>query len=393
MRSRKNHLIHLCSLLLMLVPWPGVAQTQSDPVAPAAPAAAAQDMSAISPEQLLLQQAFEALGSGKAETAREALTKLLTANPEPWVHVLIAASWSLDGKCNEAFQALDIALTGFEQDPLAAGPMCCDLAAELVSEEKWQALRSDARFNSLLARAKQSTWHPEVLKFDAAVAGEPLRFPRPDVHSPALKELRETYRLDLVIAEAADDLDRVKRICRWVHARTSHDGWSYDYPTGAVALLKAAEKGAQWRCVEFGIVMSECLKAVGIPARKVSARARDVEALLAGAGHVFAEAWLEDRQCWVLVDAQMGLVGLDRDGTPLNSIEFRNALASPDSPLSYPKPLAMCLYYFCFADFPDDRVLMLAPVGAKMPTKFQRKPASPPDIFTHRISEAYAAPR
>lgn len=348
---------------------------------------------AASPELLLVQKGFLALEAKKTAEARQALNELLVANPEPWVHVLIAKSWSLDGKQDEAFQSLQSALEGFEKDPISAGPLCCDLAEELERNDTWESIRSDGRFEKLLARARKATWHPKVLVFDASTGSNPPRFPRPSTDSNRLKVLRESYQLDTVIAEATDDLDRVKRMCRWVHDRTSHDGWSDDYPTDALDLLKAAEKGSQWRCVEFGIVVAECLQSVGIPARRVSAQARDVETMLGGAGHVFSEAWLEDRQCWIFVDAQMDLVGLDRDGSPLNSVQFRNALARADFPIEYPKPLAMCMHYFHFAGFPGERNLMLGPVGSKMPTKFQRQPTRAPDIFTHRIEDAYAAPQ
>jgi hypothetical protein len=35
---------------------------------------------------------------------------------------------------------------------------------------------------------------------------------------------------------------------------------------------------------------------------------------------------------------------------------------------------------------------MLGPVGSAMPTKFQREPTRAPDIFTHRMADAYQAP-
>lgn len=56
--------------------------------------------------------------------------------------------------------------------------------------------------------------------------------------------------------------------------RTQHDGWSTDAPPDALGLLRAAEKGAQWRCVEFGIAVTGSLQAVGIPARTVGGLAR-----------------------------------------------------------------------------------------------------------------------
>jgi hypothetical protein len=117
--------------------------------------------------------------------------------------------------------------------------------------------------------------------------------------------------------------------------------------------------------------------------------------MLGAAGHVFAEAWLDDRQAWVFVDAQEDLVAVDADGAPLHAAAFRNALARPQAPPDYPLSLAMCLHYLVHtAPAADDAPVqtMLAPLGAPMPTKFQRRPMRAPDVFTHRLADFYAPP-
>ena len=218
---------------------------------------------------------------------------------------------------------------------------------------------------------------------------------RPATDSETLRTLRETYKLDAIVAGAADDLDRIRRMCRWVHGRTSHQGWDGDLPSDALGLLQVAEKGGQWRCVEYGIVLAGCLNAVGIPARQLGGQARDVETIAVGAGHVFAEAWIADRQRWMFVDAQMDIVGLDSDGTPMNSVEFRNSLSRPTPPIPYPLGLAFCMNYFVTGFEAADGTytsIMLGPIGSKMPTKFQRVPNPAPDRFTHRLADMYAPP-
>ena len=91
----------------------------------------------------------------------------------------------------------------------------------------------------------------------------------------------------------------------------------------------------------------------------------------------------------------MDIVGVDSDGTPMNSVEFRNSLARPAPPIPYPVGLALCMHYFNVpARAPDgkDIDVMLAPVGSAMPTRFQRMPCDPPGLFTHRLADAYAPP-
>jgi hypothetical protein len=59
---------------------------------------------------------------------------------------------------------------------------------------------------------------------------------------------------------------------------------------------------------------------------------------------------------------------------------------------SYPRTLAFCLHYFNYHGLEGEKRLMLGPVGSAMPTKFQREPTRAPDIFTHRMADAYQAP-
>jgi hypothetical protein len=327
--------------------------------------------------------------------AREAAEQLFAKEPQPWVQVLLAMTWAAEENRDEAFRVLSAAIASIARSPIDAGPMVVDLAESLESGDEWTSLRSDPRFPALLAQAKAATWHPELLAFDAAPATDPVRMKRPATDSETLRTLRETYKLDAIVAGAADDLDRIRRMCRWVHGRTSHQGWDGDLPSDALGLLQVAEKGGQWRCVEYGIVLAGCLNAVGIPARQLGGQARDVETIAVGAGHVFAEAWIADRQRWMFVDAQMDIVGLDSDGTPMNSVEFRNSLSRPTPPIPYPLGLAFCMNYFVTGFEAADGTytsIMLGPIGSKMPTKFQRVPNPAPDRFTHRLADFYAPP-
>ncbi len=327
--------------------------------------------------------------------AREAAEQLFAKEPQPWVQVLLAMTWAAEENRDEAFRVLSAAIASIARSPIDAGPIVVDLAESLESGDEWTSLRSDPRFPALLAQAKAATWHPELLAFDAALATDPVRVKRPATNSETLRTLRETYKLDAIVAGAADDLDRIRRMCRWVHGRTSHQGWDGDLPSDALGLLQVAEKGGQWRCVEYGIVLAGCLNAVGIPARQVGGQARDEETIAVGAGHVFAEAWIADRQRWMFVDAQMDIVGLDSDGTPMNSVEFRNSLSRPTPPIPYPLGLAFCMNYFVAGFEAADGTrtsIMLGPIGSKMPTKFQRVLSRAPDRFTHRLADMYAPP-
>jgi hypothetical protein len=393
MRSMVRHAAHALVLALcFLATIPGCASTRGQEHAPD-PA-----MEVVQVLNELVVSYETAMAEGQPAKAREAAEQLLAREPAPWAQFMLAAAWAAEGNRDEAFRVLSVAIESFGRDPVGAGPVAIDYATSLGSADNssWESLRSDPRFAALVARAKAVAWQPEPLAFDAGPAEQPVRMKRPAVESEPLRTLREAYKLDAVVAGATDDIDRVRRMCHWVHERTSHQGWNGELPSDALGLLRLAEKGGQWRCVEFGIVMAECLNAVGIPARTVGAKVRNVETELFGAGHVFAEAWLDDRQRWVFVDAQMDIVGVGSDGTPMNSVEFRDSLSQPNPPIAYHPALALCLYYFDsnFDAANGKRTsIVLGPVGSKVPTKFQRVHPSPaPDRFTHRLADFYAPP-
>lgn len=192
---------------------------------------------------------MNALKAGRSEEARKSLTELLAANPEPWVHVFIAEAWCSEGNRDKAFAELDVAVSAFEKDPGSAGPMGCMLDMVLVEDDSWQPIRADPRFAPMLARAKKAAWHPQVLEFDESAGSQAPATLRPSIDAPESRELRRAYPLESVVAGATSDVERVRRMCRWVHERTSHDGWNDDLPKDVLGLLRAAEKGAQWRCV------------------------------------------------------------------------------------------------------------------------------------------------
>ena len=234
-----------------------------------------------------------------------------------------------------------------------------------------------------------------------------------------LRALRQGYRLDSVTAAAPTDLERVLAVLAWTHRQWDHDGYNAPPASDALTILEGAADGASYRCVEYGIVSSEALQAVGIPARVIGLKIARVQTRWLGAGHVAAEAYLRDVGKWVFLDGQFGVVPT-LDGIPLNAVEFGEALRtrrddvallSADGPVTgkpraqYLRFVDAYLYYLDvrFDNRPaasrDERLrvdgkssLMLVPAGAKPPTVFQRK--SPMDYlaYTGAPADFYAAP-
>ena len=117
----------------------------------------------------------------------------------------------------------------------------------------------------------------------------------------------------------------------WVNSQWVHDGMNQPPKSfRALDILQAVyERKEKYRCVEFGLVLSEVLQSSGFVTRTLAMRANDVAYGGFGKGHVAMEVWLNDLSKWIFLDGQFGAY-LTRTGqsTPLNYYEiFEEKLA------------------------------------------------------------------
>lgn len=230
---------------------------------------------------------------------------------------------------------------------------------------------------------------PPRLKFTDEKVKLPQSFVR---HAPGdayLRRLREEYALEQVVAGVRDDYAKVRAVSRWVRSRWEHNGSNEPTKPDPISILREASEGKRFRCVEYAVVLSAALNAVGVPARVLALKTEDVETRESGAGHVVAEAYLADRKKWVMVDGQFDVIPTLR-GKPLNAVELQRALSRGAKGLgvdslsgaSAEKYFAWVAPYLFYFDTKFDSrhegaqsnvSLMLVPVGAKQPAVFQRK--------------------
>jgi hypothetical protein len=114
----------------------------------------------------------------------------------------------------------------------------------------------------------------------------------------------------------------------WVTTRWEHANGHVD-ERDAVAVLDRVDAGERFACVEYTIVLSQALNALGIPARSVNLLMRDHHTG-AGRGHVVSEAWIDDLERWVLLDGQNGAWWGDDE--PLGVLELVERYARDDRP-------------------------------------------------------------
>ena len=229
-----------------------------------------------------------------------------------------------------------------------------------------------------------------------------------------LNRLRAEYPIDSLVKDVPSDTDKAIAVLHWVHSQWSHNGNNEPRNNDAIAILEEVKEGKNFRCVEYGIVATACLNAIGLKARTLALKTSDVETRNSGAGHVLLEVFLNDLQKWALLDGQwdaMPVLG----GRPLNAVEFQQAIAHNYTELeirslSNVSKRAYCtwifpyLFYFDIAFdnretmpkyaglFEGNRKLMLVPLGAKHPVIFQGRNPIKECIYTSAYKDFYAPP-
>jgi hypothetical protein len=206
-----------------------------------------------------------------------------------------------------------------------------------------------------------------------------------------LKKLKTVYRLDTLINQEMSDFEKVRRIQNWVQSRWKHDGNNRPEKSNAMFILKEAEKGKRFRCVEYSIVANECLSSLGFRTRNLGLMTKDVSDVRSGAGHAVNEVYLPDLQKWMYIDPQFGVVTIN-DGLPLNAVELQACIIqnidfeflcanNSISKSEYIDWIGPYLYYFYVNINGQSISVMDRIVGTKKQLTLLSKTANPPSHF------------
>lgn len=255
----------------------------------------------------------------------------------------------------------------------------------------------------------------QALPFDEVQANSAYKFTyEQNIHNVFLNALRGKYQLDEVVKGAANDTEKALRIVNWVHNQWKHNGSNEPSRPDALTILQEVKEGKQFRCVEYGVVATSCLNSIGLPARVMGLKTKDVETTTSGAGHMLLEVFLPDLQKWVMLDGQFDIMPVLHN-VPLNAVEFQQAIAnnydaleirslSGTSKAQYVNWVYPYLYYFDVRF--DNREgmnieretikgkssLMLVPVGAKNPKVFQVNYPMKRFLYTNSPADLYQSP-
>ena len=255
------------------------------------------------------------------------------------------------------------------------------------------------------------------IKFNKEAENESLcdlTFPNPKTNSELI-ELNKKYKLDELTSNAKSDIEKAMILLDWTNSRWSHNGTNQPKKNNALNILKEAKEGKNFRCVEYGTVLSATLNSNGIPARILGLKTKEIEKAKSGAGHVVTEAYISDLKKWIFLDPQINYIPF-LNGIPLNAIEYQNAIIHHRTEiklrnlngkfnqwkaLSKINWVSKYLFYFDTRfDTSEKRMkcngkskIMLVPIGEKKPTISQIKHKIENCIYTNNIKDFYKKPK
>lgn len=256
--------------------------------------------------QNLDAQAKEAIQKKDYEKAIGLYQKILTF-PEAEEHQVsifhdLSCCYSLTKQTERGFEALERSLKkGFSNFKwMNSDSDFTFLKAQ--DKNRFLGLVEKAKENSKVERFIRSPM--AVMEYDNYTGSCDISKHIWDVHSlPEFKMLRENYQLENIIEKEQTEFDKMLLVLDWVANRWKHTGSNEAEKHNALWILEEVGKGKRFRCVEYSIVLANCLTVLGFPARTVGLQ-REGVAYGTGKGHVCTEVWSNQYNKWILLDGQ-----------------------------------------------------------------------------------------
>lgn len=233
-----------------------------------------------------------------------------------------------------------------------------------------------------------------------------------------LSELKNNYSIELLVNGENNDIGKILNILEWTSKQWKHNGSNNPTKQDALTILKEAHEGKQFRCVEYGIVATATFNSIGIPARTLGLKTRDVEKVRQGAGHVVTEVYSKELDKWIFIDPQFNIMPT-LNGIPLNGVEFQKEIYNKNANLklinkqgelskldskNYISWVGKYLFYFDvlfdqktvnsskFKTINGMTKLTLVPVGCKEPHVSQRHSKINNSYYTNSLNDFYRKP-
>jgi len=127
-------------------------------------------------------------------------------------------------------------------------------------------------------------------------------------HDQYLIRLLSECNINKLIPSNSNDFEKIQIVTNYVHNLWKHNGVNAPEKNDPISILQDVKKGDKFRCVEYSIVLNGCLNALGIISRILSLKTKNCETKRYGAGHVVVEAYLKDKEKWVMIDPQWDVI-------------------------------------------------------------------------------------
>lgn len=265
----------------------------------------------VDPSLARLRLLAEGFLRSQADEELLGLADELRADAEAWPHL-----WAPG--CAIAAARLGRADARKLLDEAIAAGFC---QPELFGDDLAECFGGEADWASLQERLLENVPAPTV---------ELLSWPDPPAHFPVELERIAPDRADrlreLLPPVRTSAWETAKALLTWVHTRWEHAN-DHVEQIDAVHVLERVAAGERFACVEYSIVLTQALNAVGIPARRVFLYSGDHHVGL-GRSHVVSEAWIDDLGRWVILDGQNGAFWSTQQGDPLGLPSLGQALLS-----------------------------------------------------------------
>jgi hypothetical protein len=149
------------------------------------------------------------------------------------------------------------------------------------------------------------------------------RFRFDSFENPKLRQLREGYHLDEVVAPGKDEFDRQVLLIDWAHKRFKRFGRPSTSAKGALEILQAIDAGHTFFCAQYEELFVSSAASLGWVDRPLALRRHRGVAKVGGSTeHSVTEMWSNQHRKWVMFDPTANMY-LERDGVPLNAYEIR----------------------------------------------------------------------
>ncbi|GAB1429329.1 hypothetical protein MASR2M18_01600 [Ignavibacteria bacterium] len=251
--------------------------------------------------QEIFPKAFSCYSHKKYDSAIIYLQRILAIKPpvspllRSFVKYHLAVNYCLNGKKEEALAALESAVgSGFAE------------SEELEKNADLISLRNIPRFDRILDNARHNAAvlkRYDITRWENSGLGFALLHGFDAWSNEKFVKLREKYKLDTLRKPGFSELDEQISIMNWVHNRWKHNPLNIAPKFDVIDILDSVEQGVTYRCVEYAIVLSQTLQAMGYPARVIELHSKGVSYGVAK-GHVAAEVWNNDLRKWIYLDAQ-----------------------------------------------------------------------------------------